>query len=58
MVFSVDGVLSGYNIDTGKQVYKMDYGFDLHPRTQFIKDKNLLYFQSIDGDIICLQVTE
>ncbi len=58
MIFSIDGVLYGYNIDTGKQVYKMDYGFDLHPRTKFIKDQNFVYFQSIDGDIICLQVTQ
>ena len=34
----------------------MDYGYDLHTRTQFIKDKNIICFQTTDGDIICLQV--
>ena len=58
MVFSVTGILYGYNIETGNQVYKMDYGYDLHTRTQFIKDKNIIYFQTTDGDIICLQVSQ
>ena len=58
MIFSIDGILSGYNIDTGKQVYEMDYGFELHTRTRFIKDQDIIYFQSLDGDIICLQVAQ
>ena len=29
MLFTTDGVLSGYDMETGSQVYKKEYGYDL-----------------------------
>ena len=55
MVFSTSGILLGYDADTGIQVYKKDYGYELHPKTQFIVEKNI-FFQTNDGETIRLQI--
>ena len=56
MVFSTDGTLLGYDIETGTQIYKKEHGYELNSRTQFIVEKNNVFFQTNDGDTICLQV--
>ena len=56
MVFSTSGILLGYDADTGIQVYKKDYGYELHPKTQFIVEKNNIFFQTNDGETIRLQI--
>ena len=33
-----------------------EYGYDIHPKTKFIVEKNNIYFQSNDGDTIHLRV--
>ena len=57
MIFSTDGTLYGYDIESGKKVYQEEYGYDIHPKTEFIVEKNNIYFQSIDGDTIHLRVS-
>ena len=56
MTFSTDGTLYGYDIESGEMVYQEEYGYDIHPKTEFIVEKNDIYFQSNDGDIIHLRV--
>ena len=56
MTFTTDGILNAYDRDTGDKIYEKDYGFDLHTKTQFITEKNKIYFQTIDGDTVCIQV--
>ena len=56
MIFSTDGTLFGYDIENGKKVYEQEYGYDIHPKTEFIIEKNNIYFQSGDGDTIHLRV--
>ena len=56
MTFTTDGTLYGYDIESGKMVYQEEYGYDIHPKTEFIVEKNNIYFQSNDGDIIHLRV--
>ena len=56
MTFTTDGILNAYERDTGDKIYEKDYGLDLHVRTQFIIEKNKIYFQTIDGDTVCIQV--
>ncbi len=56
MIFTTDGTLLGYETSSGQLVYKKDYGLDLHPQTKFILDKSDVYFQTIDGDTICLRI--
>ena len=57
MTFTTDGILLGYDKGSGQIVYRKDYGFDLHPQTKFIIEKNNLYFQTIDGDSINLKIS-
>ena len=57
MIFSTDGTLFGYDIESGEKVYQEEYGYDIHPKTEFIVEKNNIYFQSIDGDTIHLRVS-
>ena len=57
MTFTTDGILLGYDKGSGQIVYRKDYGFDLHPQTKFILEKNNLYFQTIDGDSINLKIS-
>ena len=56
MIFSTDGTLYGYDIESGERVYVEEYGYDIHPKTKFIVEKNNIYFQSNDGDTIHLRV--
>ena len=56
MLFSAEGTLFGYDSETGVEVYKKDYGYDLSPKTQFIVEKNNIFFQTRDGESILLQV--
>ena len=56
MTFTTDGTLYGYDIESGEMVYQEEYGYDIHPKTEFIVEKNNIYFQSNDGDIIHLRV--
>ena len=57
MIFSTDGTLFGYDIESGEKVYEEEYGYDIHPKTEFIVEKNNIYFQSNDGDTIHLRVS-
>ena len=56
MIFSTDGTLFGYDIESGDKVYEKKYGYDIHPKTEFIVEKNNIYFQTSDGDTIQLRV--
>ena len=56
MIFSTDGTLFGYDIESGERVYEEEYGYDIHPKTEFIVEKNNIYFQSSDGETIHLRV--
>ena len=56
MIFSTDGTLIGYDKESGKKVYEEEYGYDIHPKTEFIIEKNNIYFQTSDGDTIHLRV--
>ena len=56
MIFSTDGTLFGYDIESGEKVYQEEFGYDIHPKTQFIIEKNNIYFQTSDGDTIHLRV--
>ena len=56
MTFSTDGTLFGYDVESGEKVYEEEFGYDIHPKTEFIIEKNNIYFQSSDGDIIRLRV--
>jgi len=57
MIFSTDGTLFGYDMESGEKVYEEEYGYDIHPKTEFIVEKNNIYFQSNDGDTIHLRVS-
>ena len=56
MTFSTDGTLYGYDIESGKMVYQEEYGYDIHPKTEFIVEKNNIYFQTNDGETVHLRV--
>ncbi len=56
MIFSTDGTLFGYDIESGDKVYEKEYGYDIHLQTEFIVEKNNIYFQTSDGDTIHLRV--
>ena len=56
MIFSTDGTLFGYDIKSGERVYEEEYGYDIHPKTEFIVEKNNIYFQTSDGETIHLRV--
>ena len=56
MIFTTSGTLLGYDLETGTKVHEKEYGYDLNPKTQFITEKNNIFFQTNDGDTICLQV--
>ena len=56
MIFSTDGTLFGYDIESGEKVYEEEYGYDIHPKTEFIVEKNNIYFQSSNGETIHLRV--
>ncbi len=56
LIFSTDGTLFGYDIESGNKVYEEEYGYDIHPQTEFIVEKNNIYFQTSDGDSIHLRV--
>ena len=55
-MFSTDGTLFGYDIESGERVYEEEYGYDIHPKTEFIVEKNNIYFQTNDGETIHLRV--
>ena len=57
MIFSTDGTLFGYDMESGEKVYEEEYGYDIHQKTEFIVEKNNIYFQSNDGDTIHLRVS-
>ncbi len=57
MIFSTDGTLFGYDMESGEKVYEEEYGYNIHPKTEFIVEKNNVYFQSNDGDTIHLRVS-
>ena len=57
MIFSTDGTLFGYDMESGEKVYEEEYGYDIHPKTEFIVEKNNIYFQTNDGDTIHLRVS-
>ena len=56
MLFTTSGTLLGYDLETGIKVYEKEYGYDLNAKTQFIIEKNNIFFQTNDGDTIRLQV--
>ena len=56
MIFSTDGTLFGYDIESGEKVYEKEYGYYIHQKTEFLIDKNNIYFQTSDGDTIHLRV--
>ena len=56
MIFSTDGTLFGYDIESGEKVYEEEFGYDIHPKTEFIVEKNNIYFQTSDGETIHLRV--
>ncbi len=56
MIFTTSGTLLGYDLETGTKVYEKEYGYDLNAKTQFITEKNNIFFQTNDGDTIRLQV--
>lgn len=56
MTFTTKGTLIGFKKD-GTHVYEKNFDFDLHPQTRFILDRNKLYFQTIDGDIVHIIIT-
>tara|TARA_Y100000389_G_C17468006_1_gene527488 strand:+ start:2686 stop:3945 length:1260 start_codon:yes stop_codon:yes gene_type:complete len=57
MVFTTDGTLMAYRRDDGTKLYEKEFGFDLHPQTKFITNKDKIYFQTLDGDIVHLIIT-
>ena len=56
MIFSTDGTLFGYDIESGERVYQEEYGYNIHPKTEFIVERNNIYFQTNDGETIHLRV--
>ena len=56
MIFTTNGTLLGYDLETGIKVHEKEYGYDLNAKTQFIIQKNNIFFQTNDGDTIRLQV--
>ena len=51
MAFTTKGTLVAFNKD-GQLVYEKAFDLDIHSQTQFIQDRNKLYFQTRDGDIV------
>ena len=57
MVITTSGLLIGHDLENGSRVFEKDIGFDINHQTQFITNKNKVYFQSENGKIVCLQIT-
>ncbi len=57
MVFTTSGLLIGHDLQNGSKIFEKDIGLDINHKTQFIIDKNRVYFQSENGKIVCLQIT-
>ena len=57
MVFTTSGLLIGHDLENGTRVFEKDIGLDINHQTQFITNKNKVYFQSENGKIVCLQIT-
>ena len=57
MVITTSGLLIGHDLENGSRIFEKDIGFDINHRTQFITNKNKVYFQSENGKIVCLQIT-
>ncbi len=57
MVFTTSGLLIGHDLENGSIIFEKDIGVDINHQTQFITDKNKVYFQSENGKIVCLQIT-
>ena len=47
MTFTTDGTLYGYDIESGKMVYQEEYGYDIHPKTEFIVEKIIYTFKAM-----------
>lgn len=56
-VFTIEGRLYVYDKNEGHKVYKDDFNFELHPQTNFIIDKDKVYFYTQDGDIVHIKIT-
>ncbi len=57
MVVTTSGLLVGHDLVNGTRIFEKDIGFDINHKTQFITNKNKVYFQSENGKIVCLQIT-
>ena len=57
MVITTSGLLIGHDLENGSRIFEKDIGFDINHQTQFITNKNKVYFQSENGKIVCLQIT-
>ncbi len=57
MIITTSGLLIGHDLDSGSRIFEKDIGLDINHQTQFITDKNKVYFQSENGKIVCLQIT-
>ncbi len=57
MVVTTSGLLIGHDLENGSRVFEKDIGLDINHQTQFITNKNKVYFQSENGKIVCLQIT-
>ena len=57
MIITTSGLLIGHDLESGSRVFEKDLGFDINHQTQFITNKNKVYFQSENGKIVCLQIT-
>ena len=57
MVVTTSGLLVGHDLENGTRIFEKDIGFDINHKTQFITNKNKVYFQSENGKIVCLQIT-
>ena len=57
MIITTSGLLIGHDLENGSRIFEKDIGFDINHQTQFITNKNKVYFQSENGKIVCLQIT-
>ncbi len=56
-VFTIEGRLYVYDKNEGHKVHKDDFNLELHPQTNFIIDKDKVYFYTQDGDIVHIKIT-
>jgi outer membrane protein assembly factor BamB len=56
-VFNTTGNLNVYDKDKGDKIFEKNFDLELHPQTNFIIDKDKVYFHTKDGDIVHLKIT-